>query len=70
MIVKMSDARPLLGPLDAAGKEFSAAIAALNAFGEAGGENGSELTALIERLDEAGEKFNSIMRQLDAVRVG
>ena len=69
MILKMSDAKPLLAPLDAAGKDFSAAIAALRAFGEAGGEDGPELTALIERLDKSGEKFRGIMRQLENLSV-
>ena len=70
MILKLSDAKPLLGPLDIASKEYSEAIAALNAFSEAGGEDGPELTALIGRMNEAGEKFRVIVRQLEALDVG
>lgn len=68
MFIKLSDARPLLAPLDAASKEYSAAIAALRAFDETG-EDGPELTALINRMHETGEKFRGIMRQLEDLRV-
>ena len=70
MILKMSDAKPLLGPLDVASKEYSAAISALHAFGERGGQDGSELTAIIERMNEAGERFRAVMRQLEDLSVG
>ena len=69
MFIKMSDAKPLLAPLDTASKEFGAAIAALCAFGETGGDDGPELTALLDRLNETGEKFRGIMRQLEDLHV-
>ena len=70
MILKMKDAKPLLGPLDVASKEYSATIAALYAFCERGGQDGSELTALIGRMNEAGERFRVVMRQLEDLSVG
>ena len=65
MILKMSDARPLLGPLKDAVREYDAASDVVRELSTACVEDAQLILLALDRMSVAGEKLKDIMRKLE-----